>query len=214
MSTVFRPVGPRPARVYWVRRLIVALVVVVLVAVVWALLRPGGGDDQGGAAGGDGPAAGTDADTSGEGSADGAGGDAGTDGAPAAASTACTGADLTITLTATDRTYPSGASPQLVVALTNTGTAPCTVDAGAGAREVLITSGSDRIWSSVDCAQDAPQRLLLLEPGAKDEDTVVWNRTRSAEGCPADLPAPRPGTYSAVATVVGTSSASAVFDLA
>lgn len=204
MSTVFRPVGPQPARVYWVRRLVLAIVVVALVVVAWSLLRPGGADDADAAgqeAGGD---SGAEADAQ-----------ASTDGAAAAegGSLACTGADLTVALTVTERTYAAGASPQLVVSLTNTGTTPCTVDAGADAREILITSGSDRIWSSRDCATDPQQRLLLLEPGAKDEDTVVWDRTRSAEGCPADLPAPRPGTYSAVATIEGNSSASAVFDL-
>lgn len=208
MSTVFRPVGPQPARVYWVRRLVVAIVVAALVVVVWSVLRPGGADDADAAGQDAGQQAGGDSDAGTDAQA--ADGEAAAEGA----SLACTGASLTVALTATERTYAADASPQLVVSLTNTGSVPCTVDAGAAAREILITSGSDRIWSSLDCATDPQQRLLLLEPGAKDEDTVVWDRTRSAEGCPADLPAPRPGTYSAVATIEGTSSASAVFDLA
>ncbi len=211
MSTVFRPVGPQPARVYWVRRLVAVTVVVALVVVAWSLLRPGDAADAAGQADG---AEGTSTGGGGSSETD-AGGEAAAAGTTTdASSIACTGADLTVTLTVGQRAYAAGASPQFVVSLTNTGSQPCTVDAGAAAREILITSGSDRIWSSQDCAEDPPERLLLLEPGAKDEDTVVWDRTRSAEGCPADLPAPRPGTYSAVATIEGTSSASAVFDLA
>ena len=54
MNTVVRPVGPRPPRVYWVRRLVVVLAGVLALAVVWALallaMRLFGGDDAAAAA--------------------------------------------------------------------------------------------------------------------------------------------------------------------
>src|SRR5690606_27035605 len=46
MSTVMHPVGPRPAKVYWVRRLVVLLVLAVVVVLAWNLTASarGGGD--------------------------------------------------------------------------------------------------------------------------------------------------------------------------
>jgi len=53
MSTVVRPSGPLPTRVYWLRRLVLALVLVTLVALVWWFLVRGDdtdGDTAGAAA--------------------------------------------------------------------------------------------------------------------------------------------------------------------
>jgi hypothetical protein len=58
-----------------------------------------------------------------------------------------------------------------------------------------VVSGSDRIWSSDDCQKEPSSKVQILEPGAELASTVAWPVQRSAEGCPADLPAPRPGTY-------------------
>src|SRR5690606_25108904 len=99
MSTVFRPVGPQPARVYWVRRLVVAIVVAALVVVVWSVLRPGGADDADAAGQDAGQQAGGDSDAGTDAQA--ADGEAAAEGA----SLACTGASLTVALTATERTY-------------------------------------------------------------------------------------------------------------
>ena len=126
----------------------------------------------------------------------------------------CAPAVLQLTVVTDATEYAAAANPVLHVSVTNTGAAPCTVDAGAASREVVITSGSDRIWSSKDCAsaQDA-SRQLLLAAGGKDLVDVAWPRLRSATSCPADLPAPRAGTYQAVATLLGVPSAPAVFTL-
>ena len=91
---------------------------------------------------------------------------------------------------------------------------PCTVDAGDATREVLVTSGDDRIWSTKDCAtEESASRQLLLGAGAADAVDIEWARVRSADGCPADLPAPKAGTYQAVATLGATSSQTVVFIL-
>jgi hypothetical protein len=54
---------------------------------------------------------------------------------------------------------------------------------------------------------------LLLGPGQTDERTLQWDRTRSAEGCPADQGTPRPGTYQAVLTLAGVTTEPVVFGL-
>ncbi|WP_407341251.1 hypothetical protein [Pengzhenrongella phosphoraccumulans] len=202
MNTVLHPVGPNPPRVYWVRRLVVVIALVVVLggvtAAVWAVAFRGSGAaaDVGGgapaASGGSDPAAKDDAANPAE----------------------CAPADLTLTLTADAAQYPEGTDPVLQGSVTNTGTVPCIVDAGDAAREVVISSGSDRIWSTKDCASaDTASRQLLLAAGARDAFEIPWGRVRSAEGCPLDLPAPRAGTYQAVATLLGTSAAPVAFVL-
>ena len=199
MSTVLHPVGPQPERVYWIRRLLIVLVVVVVVLVLVALLRGGSGPDA------DAPA--DTADPADPAAADGA---VATDpGGPAP----CAAAELALTLTTDAPTYAAGVLPVFTVAITNTGTVSCTVDAGDPAREILITSGADRIWSSLDCPAEGGERMLLLEPGARDAADVGWPRIRSAEACATGLPEPRPGTYNAVTKLLGAESAPVVFDL-
>ncbi|WP_149204027.1 hypothetical protein [Actinotalea subterranea] len=208
MSTVLRPVGPQPDRVYWVRRAVVLAALVVVLLVAWfafSALRGGGDAD----AGQDGPGEGTVEE----------GATVPDDDAAAAPEegatgpTVCAGTDLTLTLTADARSYAAGVQPVFAFAVTNTGAASCTVDMGEAQREVLITSGTDRIWSSRDCLAEAPEQLLLLEPGARSDAFVPWGRGRSAEGCTQGLPEPRPGTYSAVVTMLGATSEPVVFDL-
>lgn len=202
MSTVLRPVGPNPPRVYWVRRLVVMVALGAVIVGGVALVRA--------VASGVGPAssaapAGAEATT---------GADAKVaEGAPAVP-VDCTAADLQLSLVADAAQYPSGANPVLQASVTNIGTAPCTVDAGDVAREVVVSSGADRIWSTKDCASaDTASRQLLLAAGARDPIDIAWGRVRSAEGCPADLPTPRAGTYQAVATLLGASTQPVVFVL-
>lgn len=125
----------------------------------------------------------------------------------------CAAHDLALTVTTDSRSYLAGAEPELTVAITNTGEVPCTIDAGDANRELRITSGSDRIWSTADCLGESTERMLLLDVGARDETTSTWPRVRSAEGCPEDVPAPEPGTYAAEVRLGGAESAAAVFDL-
>ena len=216
MSTVLHPVGPRSPRVYWRRRLVaLALVVALVVAVAVALSALGRARADGAADGGTGAEA-DGAAVAGDAVADDAPDDAGTgadDGAAPVVPVACEPAALALTLASDGITYPAGSAPAFTLGVTNTGADACTVDLGGAEHEVVVVSGADRIWSSVDCAGEPEERLLLLEAGAREETVVAWDRTRSAPECPADLPEPRAGTYSATATLLGASSAAAVFDL-
>lgn len=126
----------------------------------------------------------------------------------------CAPPTLAVTITADQQDVATGTPATFTVTITNGGNVECVVDAGDLSREVVIVSGSDRIWSSKDCAPaDAPDRVLLLAAGAADETKLVWNQARSAEGCPGGLPAPQPGTYQATVTLAGASSGPAVFRL-
>jgi len=202
MSTVLHPVGPNPPRVYWVRRFVVFVGVLLVVAAVgvaiWAVAFRG---DAAGAAGA--------GDSAGSKSVSGS-----KDAAAPSTPVDCAPADLQLAVTADATQYASGVNPVLKVAVTNGGAAPCTVDAGDAARELVVSSGTDRIWSTKDCAgAETASRQLLLDAGARDSVDISWARVRSAEGCPADLPAPRAGTYQVAATILGVTSAPAVFTL-
>lgn len=188
---VLRPAGPLPARVYWFRRLVVVGIPLVLVAVlVWAFVARGGSspDDAAGADPGQGaaPATGTTEPAEDE----------------STGPTACDPQTLGLTLTADGTSYAAGALPNFTVTLSNEGEEPCLIDVGEAQREIVVTSGADRIWSSRDCAAAETQvREILISPGTPDTTQVQWSRLRSAEGCPAEQPAALPGTYAAALTL-------------
>ncbi len=203
MSALMHPVGPRSAAVYWRRR---AVVLVALIAVVALVLVVGN------AVLGRSSATGATAEPTTEESA------AEPEAAAEPDDTAdgpvgCTPDQLSLTLAADAQAYPAGSDPVFTVALTNTGDASCTLDASEVNRQILVSSGSDRIWASNDCPADTEERILLLAAGARDEVAVTWPRIRSDEACSADLPEPRAGTYTAVVTIGDTMSPRVVFQL-
>lgn len=202
MNTVLHPVGPNPARVYWIRRLLVGILVLAvlggIIAAVSSVVSREGGSVADGVVDGALDVSGSSEPPTGD----------------AANLVDCVAADLELTLGTDATQYATGINPVLQGFVTNTSTTPCTVDAGDAAREVVITSGSDRIWSTKDCASvDTASRQLLLAAGARDPFEIPWTRVRSADGCPLDLPAPRAGTYQAVASLLGTSAEPVAFIL-
>jgi hypothetical protein len=193
---VLRPEGSLPPRVYWIRRAVVlavlAAVVVLAVVGVRALVT---GDDDAEAP----PTATT-------------GSPAPEDEETEAGTPACAPASLRVEMAADATAYPVDALPTFTVRLTNTGDAACLVDAGEAQRQVLVTSGSDRIWASTDCAAGDPLQLLLA-PDQTDERQVQWDRVRSVEGCAEGQAEALPGTYQAVLTLAGVSAEPVVFGL-
>jgi len=187
-----------PARVYWVRRLVVLGIPLILVAVVVWLVAGRGSDDD--------PA--PDAETTSTPPA--------TDPTPSEtpALASCAPAGLALAMTPDAVSFAAGVSATFTVSITNTSAEACLVDAGEVQREIVITSGSDRVWSNRDCvAAGTEKRTLLLPAGGNDTTPFAWNRIRSAEGCPQGLPAPGAGTYSAQLNLAGASAAPAVFGL-
>jgi hypothetical protein len=171
MSTFKHPVGPQPSSVYWRRRLIVLIgVIAVVVVVVLIVIRPGASNGE--------PvkkaptathtpaaAASTSIPTS----------------STSASGQPCKPADVKIEAVTDKAVYAAGELPQLSVALTNTGTTPCTIDAGTAQQVFTITSGSEVYWKSTDCQTDKVDAEVSLEPGKtiSSQAPITWDRTRS-----------------------------------
>ena len=190
-----------PARVYWVRRLVVlGIPLLVVLLVVWLVVGRGDGEDPT-------PAAQTTTSSPPV--------EQPADPAPSTTPSDTTSGVADCAPTAlVIATENVGLTPAANVAITNTGTDPCLVDAGEAQREIVITSGDDRVWSNRDCiVAGTESRTLLLPGGGNDTTPFAWNRVRSAEGCPAGLPAPGAGTYSAQLNLAGASAPPAVFGL-
>lgn len=106
----------------------------------------------------------------------------------------CDPKDVVVTSDLGGETYRGGRQPRFTVTLVNTGRRTCTYDVGPKALELRITSGSDRIWSSGDCAKGVSD-LRHLKRGVPYTRTVVWNRKRSNTACHHTDQKARPGTY-------------------
>jgi hypothetical protein len=132
----------------------------------------------------------------------------------AATTPKCTGASLRITLTTDHTVYAAGVNPHFVLNVTNAGPAACLVDVGTTNRGFLVTSGTDRIWSSTDCTTTSPN-VATFKPKDSVSYARNWTRQRSsAAGCAAAGTGARPGTYKVVAHLGDLISAPAVFRLA
>ncbi|MCG2797515.1 MAG: hypothetical protein L6367_03140 [Cellulomonas sp.] len=193
-----------PARVYWVRRIVLLVALALVVTLVVVIVQAVRGGTQAAAPE---PAVTTTAPPA-------------TTPTPTPTSTLpggitdCAAGDLALTIAADAPTFGAGVSPTFTLTITNNGTTSCLVDAGENYRAIVLTSGTDRVWSNQDCAaSDSDARTLLLAPGMTDTTTLAWNRERSAPGCTADLPAPGDGTYVATFTVGGAQAAPAAFVL-
>ena len=93
----------------------------------------------------------------------------------------CKPGDVRVEAVTDKDVYAAGELPQLSVALTNTGTAACTIDAGTAQQLFTITSGSEVYWKSTDCQTDKVDAEVLLEPGKtiSSQAPITWDRARS-----------------------------------
>jgi hypothetical protein len=85
---------------------------------------------------------------------------------------------------ATDKAvYGPEENPMLTLKVSNGGKLPCQVNIGTSQMEFLITSGSDRIFSSRDCQASSEDLVKTIEPGKSETANFPWPRNRSVEGC-------------------------------
>lgn len=195
------PVGPLPARVYWRRRL-VPLLVVLVVVVVAARGCAGGGGEGGGQA-----VTATTRPTP-----------LPTSPRPSPTqSTAppCRPGDLRVVASTDATSYPAGVEPRMTVTIT-TRAGACRLD-DAATRTWTIRSGTDRVWTTADCASPTPTssvkpHRVRVTPHHAVTHTLVWARHRSTAGCGQGAPA-QPGTYRLYVTVDGVTSPAAIFHL-
>ncbi len=170
MSTIRNPVGPQPPKVYWRRRLLVALgAVAVIVIIVLIIVRPGSGATPSGVKTTT-PAPSTSV--------------------AANPSAACANGVIVVTAVTDKTTYASGQMPQISMKIQNNGAKACTVNAGSTQQDLVITSGSERIWDSKDCQTGAVDFAQVLKPGQTVTTTPIpWNRIRSSKTtCSASNP--------------------------
>ncbi len=191
-----------PARVFWVRRLVVLGLPVLLVGLVAGLvLAPDDPTSSGPAPSA--PAAAPAVTPTPTTTVD-----------PVGGIGECAASALGLAISPTEASFARGVAASFTVTITNTGTLPCVVDAGETYREIVVTSGDDRVWSNRDCASaDSDPRTLLLDRGQQDVTQLAWNRERSAAGCPAGLPTPGAGTYQVTFSLGGAVTGPSVFVL-
>jgi hypothetical protein len=133
--------------------------------------------------------------------------------APAGAAKACPTDAVQVSATTDALSYSAGTNPMLTMTVTNNGAEPCEVNVGTSQMEFMVTSGSDRIFSSVDCMQDSQDLMMVIEPKTVETAKFSWDRKRSAPGCAEVSSNPNPGTYMFTARLGGTTSESTRFDL-
>ena len=76
-----------------------------------------------------------------------------------------------------------------------------------------MSSGSDRIFSTIDCLDGGEDMVISLKAGQKENARFTWNRERSAPGCKKIDSLPRPGTYKFTAAIGEHISAPSSFTL-
>ncbi|MDT0200613.1 hypothetical protein [Nocardioides sp. AE5] len=224
MSTVVRPQGRLPARVYWTRRALV-LVTALLLVVGFARLFSSGSD-------GDGPKA-TAEIVAGQASQDASAapsndpsasaGDPSpkakqSSAAPSASPTEkplaqpsgpCRPADITVKPTV-KRQYADG---KIEIPFEITGkAAACTWQVSNKSMVIRITSGKDSIWSSQECAKIASQDVVVRSE-APVEIVFVWNGRRSDDNCSRTAKWALPGYYHVTAAALGGEPSDRQFEL-
>ncbi|HTL24248.1 MAG TPA: hypothetical protein VL281_09485 [Mycobacteriales bacterium] len=199
---VLHPVGPLPASTYWRRRLVLLVGIVVLVLLLRSCVGGGAKPVSHGSTPTPTPTASASSHPS-----------------PTATPTraagplACPDTSLTLTAVPGTPTAPAGSTVRFTLTVRNTGSVACRRDLGGGALEVLVYSGTDRIWSSDDCSTDKGRSVQTLAAGGSLESTVSWAGKRSAAGCPKDEPVARRGTYTVRARLGTLRSGRSVFRL-
>jgi hypothetical protein len=111
--------------------------------------------------------------------------------------------------------YGAGEKPLLSLKVTNNNKVPCEVNIGTSQMEFLITSGSDRIFSSQDCQADNTDLMMTIAPGKSETANFPWQRNRTVQGC--DPIEAKPGAggayYVFTARLANKTSTKAVFQL-
>jgi hypothetical protein len=118
-----------------------------------------------------------------------------------------------VTALTNDTSYAAGVDPHFTVQVTNTSSASCTRDLGQVALELVVTSGSTRVWSSDDCNPGGGHAVVTLRAHQVFSSTVVWDRTTSKPGCPTGQPKAAAGSYQLTARNLTVHSAAAPFAL-
>lgn len=197
MSSFKHPVGSRPPGVYWRRRLIVlAIAIALVVLIIVFFVRLNSHHSSQVASHSTAPAVSTPASTPAE----------------TTAIAACTSSDVTVQAITDQAAYAAGQLPELSLSMTNSGSRPCSIDAGTAHQVFTISSGSETYWTSTDCQANASDATITLQPGktVTSQSPITWDRTQSRPSTcnSARPPVPAAGaSYHLTVSVDGITSA-------
>ena len=97
------------------------------------------------------------------------------------------------------------------VALTNGSGVACVLDLKPANFSLTVVSGSDRIWTTDNCAKWVPSKKQSLKPQKAYEFAIEWGVNRSGAGCKEAKSLLNPGTYVATALFAETLMSRQVF---
>ena len=122
---------------------------------------------------------------------------------------------MTVTAATDKQAYAAGEKPLLSLTVTNNNKVPCEVNIGTSQMEYMITSGSDRIFSSKDCQAESADLMKTIAPGKSETANFPWQRNRTVQGCePVEAKPGAGGAYYVfTARLANKNSPKAVFQL-
>jgi hypothetical protein len=125
----------------------------------------------------------------------------------------CPRRDVVLSLFPAQTSFSRAQPPQFSVDVVSTASRTCTFNVGPKFLTVTITAGKDRVWGSADCLKLTGRGVLLtkLVRGIPTVLPVTWDLRTSVPGCSQPQSRARSGSYAAVATDDGLSSAPAEF---
>ena len=220
MSTVARPRGPLPTRVYWVRRLVL-LVLVVLAG--WLMIRWIDGGDSGAAPPEDeAPAAATESDDPARAQTGGRDPKSRDKNRTERVNTVAEtferpreDCDLSEVLVVPSVAEPAYAEEPVRMSLriSSASSSACSLDLDADHLLVVISDGDDTVWDSTHCEDDIPVRELALQPQWSTLVDLTWSGLHSGRQCATDANPAEPGTYTVEAAMLEGEPSEAEFEL-
>jgi hypothetical protein len=235
MSSLMRPSGPLPSRVYWVRRLLLIAVVMLVIAVAWRLLSSNGAATSSSGSKPDASLSGVGGAATSAASPPTAKGtssppathhkpshhvaphrhgsssrQAAKSSAPAPTGT-CDPSNVAVAVSAPDANVGQGTVATL--ALTTMNGAVCVLQITPSSMVLRITSGDAVVWTSDDCPNLLPARQVVVRPDPATDYRWRWDGRRSVQGCVSAGTVATPGHYSLEAALVGADINQGTFDI-
>lgn len=220
MSGVARPRGPLPARVYWVRRLLVVGVALALVVGIRALLVSSPDDSgvttarqTGSSARVEKSGPTTSAAPAPEGAREGRGRKDRKPQKTALPEPNGVCLDTDVTVTPRIEGAAAGGGVEIALDLTSSLSPACTWRVSPSSVVVRLSSGDDRIWTSQDCARAVPTEDVVVRRDTPATVTMTWNGRRSDAECSSNTDWALPGYYYVAAAAYGGAPTEVQFQL-
>lgn len=113
----------------------------------------------------------------------------------------CLAADVSVTPRVADQ--PAGRDISVRLLLQTAEAEACLWTASEETLTLKITSGSDNIWYSSECAKAMPNESVVLRNDQPTRVRMAWDARRSDEGCTKERKWALPGTYHLEAAALG-----------